>query len=181
MGRYGELRSVVGAAIASVLRARGRMRGQERDPGWYDEDYAKNRDFYAAPYYSSRYYPVWSVMVDRVRAAGAQRVLEIGCGAGQLGKYLIEQGDVRSYTGVDFSSQAIEIAREVVPAGEFVVGDALDPVIYQRSSIASSAPRCSSTSPTISGCSHCSRWNPVPMHRSRLSVPTSRAPFRLDQ
>jgi SAM-dependent methyltransferase len=71
-------------------------------------------------------------MVDRVRTAGAQRVLEIGCGSGQLAKYLLEQGNVGSYTGVDFSAHAIEIAREAVPEAEFVVGDALDPAIYQR-------------------------------------------------
>ena len=84
---------MVGGQIVGALRARSRMRGQERVSGWYDADYAKNRDFYAAPYYTSRYYPVRSVMVDRVRTAGAQRVLEIGCGSGQLAKYLLERGN----------------------------------------------------------------------------------------
>lgn len=98
---------------------------------WYDDAYAKS-DEYSRPYYASRYYPVWSVIVDRIRRSGARDVLEIGCGSGQLAAYLTEDLQLSSYTGVDFSPKAIEVATQMAPAATFVVADALDPATYDR-------------------------------------------------
>jgi 2-polyprenyl-3-methyl-5-hydroxy-6-metoxy-1,4-benzoquinol methylase len=69
------------------------------------------------------------VIVDRVRRAGAQRVLEVGCGAGQLAAFLLEQGD-EYYVGLDFSPTAIELARKNAPGGRFVVWDACSTEIH---------------------------------------------------
>jgi SAM-dependent methyltransferase len=118
-------------SIGRVLSGGGAGEGVERAVSWYDADYSKN-PHYRVPYHESRYYPVWTVIVDRVRRAGSQRVLEVGCGSGQLASYLIEQGRVASYTGVDFSPRAIGIARQLAPDGTFIVADALDPRTYQR-------------------------------------------------
>jgi SAM-dependent methyltransferase len=51
----------------------------------------------------------------------ANIILEIGCGAGTLiGR--LDKNFVRSYLGVDISPAAIEMAREVFPGGNFIVG-----------------------------------------------------------
>ena len=118
-------------AVGRVLRSGRANSGAERGADWYDDAYAKSSE-YKTPYFHSRYYPIWAVIVDRVRRPGLQRVMEVGCGGGQLASYLIEQGQLRSYMGVDFSPVAIEIAREQAPTGTFVVGDALDPRSYDR-------------------------------------------------
>ena len=103
--------------------------GAERGADWYDEDYSTNAH-YRVPYYESRYYPVWSVIVDRIRRSVHQHVLEVGCGSGQLAVYIIEQGGVESYTGVDFSHQAVELAKQIAPEGTFRIADATDPRTY---------------------------------------------------
>jgi SAM-dependent methyltransferase len=117
------------------MRLHGRIRGlldggALRGADWYDDDYSRYSGW-REPYYRSRYCPMWAVIVDRVRRAGVQRVLEVGCGSGQLASYLIGDGHVRSYAGVDFSRQAIEIARQAAPDGTFIVGDAVDPRTYE--------------------------------------------------
>lgn len=116
-------------AVRDTLRKGSASLGTERGADWYDDDYSTN-PHYRVPYYESRYYPVWSVIVDRIRSAGHQRVLEVGCGSGQLAAYVIEQGGVESYTGVDFSREAVELARQMAPKGTFRVGDATDARTY---------------------------------------------------
>jgi cyclopropane fatty-acyl-phospholipid synthase-like methyltransferase len=69
------------------------------------------------------------VIVDRVRRSGGRRVLEIGCGSGQLAVYLLDMG-VEEYIGLDFSPVAIDMARSKVPRGQFIVGDARTSSIY---------------------------------------------------
>jgi len=118
-------------SISRLLRSTQSSAGVERDARWYDSSYADSSE-YVQPYYGSRYYPVWAVIVERARQAKAQHILDVGCGSGQLAAYLIEGLGLPSYTGVDFSRKAIEIARRVVPGGNFTVGDALDHRTYER-------------------------------------------------
>jgi SAM-dependent methyltransferase len=106
------------------------LTNREECAGWYDEMFARSC-VYAKPYEQSHYYFLWSVIVDRLRRARLARILEIGCGPGQLAAYLLEQG-VEQYTGLDFSRQAIEMARRNAPAGRFVVGDARLPEIHAQ-------------------------------------------------
>jgi 2-polyprenyl-3-methyl-5-hydroxy-6-metoxy-1,4-benzoquinol methylase len=73
---------------------------------------------------------MWAIIADRVRRAGAPAVLEIGCGPGYLAAFLIDQG-VRDYTGLDFSRSALERARQAVPRGRFIEGDARTATAYQ--------------------------------------------------
>lgn len=51
------------------------------------------------------------------------RVLDLGCGAGALAAQLEARG--HDVTGLDVNAQAIEVARQRAPRGEFFVGDAL--------------------------------------------------------
>jgi SAM-dependent methyltransferase len=48
--------------------------------------------------------------VDTVRAYDAPRVLDVGCGSGRIGEFVLEAGAAR-YVGVDFSEPMIELAR----------------------------------------------------------------------
>lgn len=102
----------------------------ERDANYYDRYFAEDEG-YRRPYYKSQYYPLWTVIADRVRRGGCRKVLEIGCGSGQLAALLLDQG-VDQYVGLDFSAQAVDIARAAAPAGRFVVGDARSTTIYDE-------------------------------------------------
>jgi SAM-dependent methyltransferase len=102
--------------------------GREENAGWYDTLYGSSAD-YQCGYAESFYYFLWAVIADRIRRAGFRRVLEIGCGPGQLAAFLLEQG-VTEYTGLDFSPAAIALARKHAPRGTFVVGDARSPEIH---------------------------------------------------
>lgn len=98
--------------------------GQEQPPEFYDEMLALSEDL-TLHYTRSRYYPVWTVVADRLRRAGARRVLDLGCGPGQVGSLLRDAG-IPDYVGVDFSPARVRQARRVCPSGRFVCGDALD-------------------------------------------------------
>jgi SAM-dependent methyltransferase len=49
--------------------------------------------------------------VDTVRAYDAPRVLDVGCGSGRIGEFVLEQGGAAHYVGVDFSAPMIDLAR----------------------------------------------------------------------
>jgi len=102
--------------------------GQAYGSDWYDRAYTAIETYHVA-YEKSPYYSIWTVIVDRIRQNGLRRVLEIGCGPGQLAALLLDQG-VEHYTGLDFSPVAISIARNTVPRGRFVVDDACTSTLY---------------------------------------------------
>lgn len=104
---------------------------RERDATWYDSLFAHTKN-YSIHYSKSHYYFLWSIIVDRVRRSGIKTVLEMGCGSGQLASYLTAQCDIE-YVGVDFSTEAIRIAQTNVPTGRFLVEDARNPSLYDRS------------------------------------------------
>ncbi len=116
------------ARTLGLRKAAPEPSGREEDAGFYDTLYTSVEEYHL-PYQRSLYYFMWSVIADRLRRAGTKRVLEIGCGAGQLAAYLLDQG-VEGYTGLDFSPAAVGLARKNAPAGTFVVGDARDPAIH---------------------------------------------------
>jgi 2-polyprenyl-3-methyl-5-hydroxy-6-metoxy-1,4-benzoquinol methylase len=110
-----------------VLRTRLR-RDQPAQPvsgaqtaSWYDRAY-KETESYHRHYTESEYYFLWSVLADRLARREIQRVLDLGCGSGQLAA-LLYQKKLPAYCGVDFSAQAIELARQACPAYEFRVVD----------------------------------------------------------
>jgi SAM-dependent methyltransferase len=49
--------------------------------------------------------------VDTVAAADQPRVLDVGCGSGRIGEFVLEAGTAR-YVGIDFSEPMIDLARE---------------------------------------------------------------------
>ena len=51
----------------------------------------------------------------------SKRVLEIGCGSGNLAPYFLNAG--YQYVGLDLSQEMLDIAKEMTPKGEFVRSD----------------------------------------------------------
>ncbi len=96
----------------------------EQPPSFYDQVY-ENSEEYAKPFWQSRYYFLWTVIIDRLRRQRAKNILEIGCGSGQFAELLNRDIDV-TYTGMDVSTTAIKHAESRQLARfEFVVDDAL--------------------------------------------------------
>lgn len=51
----------------------------------------------------------------------AASILDVGCGAGEKSKYLVKHGF--NVTGIDFSEEMIDLAKQQVPTGKFLVRD----------------------------------------------------------
>ncbi len=49
-------------------------------------------------------------------------LLDVGCGNGRLGRFLFQEGFIQAYTGVDSSSELLDIAKESI-AGDFWLRD----------------------------------------------------------
>jgi SAM-dependent methyltransferase len=49
--------------------------------------------------------------VDTVAEYDAPRVLDVGCGSGRIGEFVLEEAGAQHYVGVDFSAPMIELAR----------------------------------------------------------------------
>lgn len=126
LNRYwNRLSRLVGGRPAATAVA-----GGEVGHDWYDSVY-RTSDEYRLGYTESRYYFVWTVIVDRVRRGGFKRVFEVGCGAGQLASFVLDQAAVE-YGGLDFSPVAVEKARANAPSAAFVVADARSPEAFAQ-------------------------------------------------
>jgi SAM-dependent methyltransferase len=68
--------------------------------------------------------PVAEAVVARAALAPGERVLDLGCGTGNVALLAARAGVV--VTGVDPAQRLVEVARERVPAATFVVGSAED-------------------------------------------------------
>jgi ubiquinone/menaquinone biosynthesis C-methylase UbiE len=101
------------------------------DAKWYDAAY-RALEHYTVDYWQSHYYFLWSVLADRIRTAGSRSVLDIGCGPGQFASCLFGLTGIQEYTGMDFSAEAVAMAKRVCERGRFVVGDATTTTIHQE-------------------------------------------------
>ncbi len=96
---------------------------------YYDDAFQKTTMF-QVPFYKSPYYSTWTVIVDRLRAYRCEAILDVGCGPGQFAA-LVEDCGFRSYTGLDFSSVAVEMAQARTRRSRFRVGDVRKPDTYE--------------------------------------------------
>jgi 2-polyprenyl-3-methyl-5-hydroxy-6-metoxy-1,4-benzoquinol methylase/uncharacterized protein (DUF2062 family) len=90
----------------------------------------RTRARYAGARHGDRYYVAGKLAFDPVFGLVAAlsgsfgRVLDVGCGRGQLGLFLHELGRVAEVTGFDSDARKIDVARRAFPEAKFVVGDA---------------------------------------------------------
>ena len=104
-----------------VGRDTKRKFGAEQPPEFYDQSFEES-DHWKKHYTLSHYYPLWTIIADRIRSLGVNKILDIGCGPGQVARLLYDIG-VKEYKGLDFSTARIAMARTVCPAYEFYCAD----------------------------------------------------------
>lgn len=96
--------------------------GVEMPAAHYDKSYAK--DEHRLEHYSrTQYWGLWATIIDRLRMQNARRILEIGCGSGQLAHAIRDARLAEGYLGIDFSKVAIEQAKKVNPGWNFRCAD----------------------------------------------------------
>lgn len=84
---------------------------------------ALNRDFYrqfADPFVETRARPQegFFKLLDFLPQSEGH-LLDVGCGEGRFGRFTLENGLASRYTGVDFSAEMLQAARELSESGEF--------------------------------------------------------------
>ena len=101
----------------SILRPPSGQRRQQGEQAQecYDEAF-KVAETYQVHDSDSEYYPIWTVVIDRLRLAGSQRMLDIGCAPGLFVQALLEAGVVESYVGAALSEVGVARAKERAPA-----------------------------------------------------------------
>ena len=90
---------------------------QEKKADYYDQIY---KDGYNTANYDVLYQEVINILSN----LNNPRVLELGCGLGDLGKMIMEKN--WQYRGFDFSQEAINICKEKLPQGNFYLGNVYD-------------------------------------------------------
>jgi SAM-dependent methyltransferase len=104
----------------------------EREVGaeYYDKRFLSD-EHWGEHYTQSCYYFIWTVCIDRLRRSNPVRILEIGCGPGQLAAAIHDANVACSYTGIDFSRIAIDLARKACPPHfDFRIEDAVESDVY---------------------------------------------------
>lgn len=107
----------------------GSLAGSEMPDFYYDAAFHKDPSF-RVPFYRSSYYPTWLVVVDRLHRYGCTSILDVGCGPGQFAALIGDSG-FRSYTGLDFSPVAIQMAHARTPQFHFRAGDVRQKTTYE--------------------------------------------------
>ena len=111
--------------VLYLLRLRKRpIEHRVKEASYYDETFRADVEW-SRHYTACGSYPLWTVVLDRLRASDRRRVLEIGCGSGQLACALRDAGLVDAYCGLDFSERRVEHARKTCPECEFEIADVL--------------------------------------------------------
>jgi uncharacterized protein (DUF2062 family)/2-polyprenyl-3-methyl-5-hydroxy-6-metoxy-1,4-benzoquinol methylase len=126
----GALLALLGFAVAWLVASRRSPR-PAAEPARDDFEAAaeRTRARYAAAPVGDRYYvagklafdPVFRLVLSLEGDFG--KVLDLGCGRGQLGLLLLELGRATSLSGVDADARKIDVARRAGPEATFRVGD----------------------------------------------------------
>jgi 2-polyprenyl-3-methyl-5-hydroxy-6-metoxy-1,4-benzoquinol methylase len=98
--------------------------GKEQSKEFYDDRFSR-ASHWKEHYSSSRYFTMWKGVADILLANDTFKILEIGCGPGQLANLLYDSGII-NYVGVDFSSEAIQLARLLCPNYTFMESNVTD-------------------------------------------------------
>lgn len=92
-----------------------------RESDWYDKIYESSEQ-YNIHYSQSRYYFMWTVIVDRILKSKLDNIVDIGCGPGQFASLLLDK-NIKNYFGIDFSTKSIDLAKETCPSYHFIAAD----------------------------------------------------------
>ena len=94
----------------------------------YDKIYIEV-DKYWKHYSESPYLPIYEVAIKHLKTLN---VLELGCGTGQFAEMLFDKFKNINYYGVDFSEQAIKMAKMFAPEFTFEVMDIEKPHVFDK-------------------------------------------------
>jgi 2-polyprenyl-3-methyl-5-hydroxy-6-metoxy-1,4-benzoquinol methylase len=86
-------------------------------------------DIYRSGYDTAGYIPLYQLIIKMLKNISSPRILELGCGIGDLAGMIIEEG--YPYRGFDFSETAIDQCKALCPSGNFQVGDIYNADNYQ--------------------------------------------------
>ena len=112
-------------SILRQLRSfRGPIKGEEQGAAFYDNSFA-NDDHWRRHYTESRYFPMWTVIADRICRSRVRSILDIGCGPGQVAQLLHDKG-IEKYLGIDFSTERIKQAKTVCPSCDFLAANVFE-------------------------------------------------------
>ena len=111
------------AMAAELRRSLDEGRTSKAASADYSDAIFRGGGVYGLPAEETPYYGFWLKVAEAVRESGARRVLDLGCGPGQFAEFLLRSVPDVAYTGVDFSSAAVELGRERAPAATFVQAD----------------------------------------------------------
>jgi SAM-dependent methyltransferase len=113
-------------ALSAFLRYR--LPSAERSARYYDLTFRLFGHF-RRHYTESPHYFTWTVIADRLLRAGVRRVLDVGCGSGQLACLLHDKG-LPEYVGIDFSPWRIAHAQASCPAFTFIEADVFKTSVF---------------------------------------------------
>lgn len=102
----------------------------EQNKEWYDNIYQWNRDNKGEATLKpqkSMYIDIWTRAIHVLN--NNDFIADFGCGAGQFAELLI-QSDKNFIYGVDFSSTAVNMAKERLPEETFIEGNLLDKKMF---------------------------------------------------
>jgi len=101
--------------------------GQELSKNWYDEVFDKggSGEMYFLNYRDTPWYPVWTRIIEILKENNSSKILDIGCGPGQFAHCVLDGIDNIEYTGIDFSSSAINSAKSIDIPATFIESNAL--------------------------------------------------------
>jgi len=100
-------------------------KGKERGSDYYDLAYSSSKAYYKLPEEIPEYYDMWMAGSRHVEYADPKVVIDLGCGAGHFGEIIRRSvGDGKmsfeKYYGYDFSTVALDMAKEMVKDPRFV-------------------------------------------------------------
>lgn len=93
----------------------------EQPAAYYDKVY-KKADQYKLDWTKSRYIKLWEKIVENLGDNKNQKIIDAGCGTGQLLAMLNHHG-FKHAIGFDYSQTAIEIAQQIFPQIKCAHGD----------------------------------------------------------
>jgi 2-polyprenyl-3-methyl-5-hydroxy-6-metoxy-1,4-benzoquinol methylase len=101
--------------------------GQELSKKWYDDvfDTGGSEEMYFLNYRDTPWYPVWTRIIEILKENNSSKILDIGCGPGQFAHCVLDGIDNIEYTGIDFSSSAINSAKSIDIPATFIESNAL--------------------------------------------------------